>query len=161
MMNRNYKICFVCTGNACRSPFAECVLQSLLRNEGLIEVEVFSRGTIDWGENSRDETMVQVAKEMGYELTGTTTPMTYEVLKDADMIIAFDTSHRNSLTRVLDYCNWNRIILFNKISFDTDTDVMDPHGQTIAFYHNTAAHIVKGCMKIVEKLKESQAKQKC
>ena len=29
-MNMNYKICFVCTGNACRSPFAECVTKKLL-----------------------------------------------------------------------------------------------------------------------------------
>ena len=29
-MNKDYKICFVCTGNACRSPFAECVTRKLL-----------------------------------------------------------------------------------------------------------------------------------
>ena len=29
-MNMSYKICFVCTGNACRSPFAECVTKKLL-----------------------------------------------------------------------------------------------------------------------------------
>ena len=33
-MEQKYTICFVCTGNACRSPFAECVLKSMLKQEG-------------------------------------------------------------------------------------------------------------------------------
>ena len=46
-----YKICFVCTGNACRSPFAECVMRKLLDETGITGIEVFSMGTLDWGEN--------------------------------------------------------------------------------------------------------------
>lgn len=46
-MNKEYTICFVCTGNACRSPFAECVLKSMLEQEGMDNIEVFSRGTLD------------------------------------------------------------------------------------------------------------------
>ena len=41
-MNMNYKICFVCTGNACRSPFAECVTKKLLADAGMNGIEVFS-----------------------------------------------------------------------------------------------------------------------
>ena len=44
-----YKVCFVCTGNACRSPFAECVTKALLDKEGMKEIETFSLGTLDWG----------------------------------------------------------------------------------------------------------------
>ena len=46
-MNMNYKICFVCTGNACRSPFAECVTKKLLADAGMNGIEVFSLGTLD------------------------------------------------------------------------------------------------------------------
>ncbi len=46
-MNKKYTICFVCTGNACRSPFAECVLKSMLEQEGMDNIEEFSRGTLD------------------------------------------------------------------------------------------------------------------
>ena len=48
-MEQKYTICFVCTGNACRSPFAECVLKSMLEQEEMDNIEVFSRGTLDWG----------------------------------------------------------------------------------------------------------------
>ena len=38
-MNKDYKICFVCTGNACRSPFAECVTRKLLTDGGIVDTE--------------------------------------------------------------------------------------------------------------------------
>ena len=68
-MNKKYTICFVFTGNACRSPFAECVLKSMLEQEGMDNIEVFSRGTLDWGENPRDANMVRIARELGYDFS--------------------------------------------------------------------------------------------
>ena len=149
----SYKICFVCTGNACRSPFAECVMKKQLADTGIDGFEVYSLGTLNWGENPRDATMVAVAKELGYELDGTTTVMTHERLMEADVIITFDEHHRNVITRVLDYNHWDRIVLFNKIAFDEDGNVEDPHFQTETVYRNVAEHIEKGCRRLVEKFK--------
>ena len=118
MIRMNYKICFVCTGNACRSPFAECVTKKLLADARMNGIEVFSLGTLDWGKNPRDVAMVDVARELGYELSGTTTVMTRERLMMADTVIVFDERHRDAITRVLDYSHWNRIVLFNKIAWD-------------------------------------------
>ena len=147
----SYKICFVCTGNACRSPFAECVTKKLLADAGIGDIEVFSLGTLDWGENSRDAAMVDVAKELGYELSGTTTAMTRERLMAADAVIVFDERHRDAITRVLDNSHWNRIVLFNKIAFGEDGNVEDPHYQTAAVYRRVAQHIEDGCKRLIEK----------
>ena len=44
-----YRICFVCTGNICRSPMAEAVMRGLLEAQGLDgQVEVDSAGTTSW-----------------------------------------------------------------------------------------------------------------
>ena len=149
----SYKICFVCTGNACRSPFAECVTKKLLADAGIGDIEVFSLGTLDWGENPRDAAMVDVAKELGYELTGTTTAMSLERLMTADAVIVFDERHRDAITRVLDYSHWSRIVLFNKMAFDEDGNVEDPHYQTATVYRNVAKHIEEGCKRMVEQWK--------
>ena len=149
----NYKICFVCTGNACRSPFAECVTKKLLADAGIGDIEVFSLGTLDWGENPRDAAMVDVAKELGYDLSGTTTAITRERLMAADEVIIFDERHRDAITRVLDYSHWNRIVLFNKIAFDEDSNVDDPHFQTEAVYRHVAQHIEIGCKRLIERWK--------
>ena len=149
----SYKICFVCTGNACRSPFAECVTKKLLADAGMDGIEVFSLGTLDWGKNPRDTVMVDVAKELGYELSGTTTAMTREKLMAADVVIVFDECHRDAVTRVLDYSHWSRIVLFNKIAFNEDGNVEDPHYQTATVYRNVAKHIENGCKRLVEQWK--------
>ena len=114
-------------------------------------IEVFSLGTLDWGENPRDVAMVDVAKELGYELSGTTMVMTREKLMAADAIIVFDVRHRDAITRVLDYSHWNRIVLFNKIAFDEDSNVEDPHFQTEAVYRHVAQHIEIGCKRLIER----------
>ena len=154
-MNRKFKVCFVCTGNACRSPFAECVLRTLLQQEGVAGIEVLSRGTLHWVANPRDTTMVQVAQEMGYELGGTTTSATYEDLKEVDLVVVFESFHRNALTRVMDYCNWGRIILFDKLVYGNDCEVMDPNNQTPAFYRQIAVHIEEGCKILARQWKEN------
>lgn len=150
-MNMSHKICFVCTGNACRSPFAECVMKKLLGDVGMDHIEVFSVGTLDWGENLRDAVMSDVAQEMGYELTGKTTTMTRNRLMEADVIIVFDQRHRDAVTSVLDYSNWNRIILFNKIALDMDGNVEDPHYQSATVYCRVAQHIENGCKQLIKK----------
>lgn len=155
----NYKICFVCTGNACRSPFAECVMRNLLSDAGIEGVDVFSMGTLDWGENPRDAVMEDIAREMGYELSGTTTVITRERLMEADVVIVFDTRHRDAVTRVLDYNHWNRIVLFNKIAFDEDGNVEDPHYQTANLYRNVAQHIENGCKRLIEQWRIKPPKQ--
>lgn len=157
----SYKICFVCTGNACRSPFAECVMKKLLAEAGMSGFEVFSVGTLNWGNNPRDAAMVDVAKEMGYELTGTTTVMTHERLMAADVIIVFELHHRNAITRVLDYDHWNRIVQFNRISFGEDSYVEDPHQRPADVYRAVARHIENGCKLLVNRWKTQPPKDTC
>lgn len=152
-MNMNYKICFVCTGNACRSPFAECVMRKLLADAGVKNIEVFSFGTLDWGENPRDAAMMDVAKELGYKLNGTTAVMNREQLMTADVVIVFDERHRDAVTQVLDYSHWSRIVLFNKIAFGEDGNVEDPHYQIATVYRNVAKHIENGCKRLIDKWK--------
>ncbi len=144
-----YNVCFVCTGNACRSPFAECVTRKMLAKNGVEGIEVSSCGTLDWGSNPRDTAMADVAREMGYTLDGTTTPMTSEALNSADLIVVFEPAHRNAVTRVLDYVRWDRIVLFNVLAFGSEERVEDPHYQSAAVYRRVAEHIEAGCRNMV------------
>lgn len=139
------RVVFVCTGNACRSPFAECVLRTLLEREGIQDVEVCSMGTLSWGQNPRDEVMTRIASEMGYRMTGETAPLNHRPLSAADWIIVFTRGHRDAVTRVLGYNYWDRIMLFDQWAFGTDTEVEDPNFQSEAVYRRVAQHIEEGC----------------
>ncbi len=153
-------VCFICTGNACRSPFAECVMKKLLEEAGMKNFKVFSMDTLDLGENPRDAIMMDVAKELGYELTGATTVMTSERLMVADVVIVFDKRHYDAVTRELDDSHRKRIVLFNKIALDEYGNVEDPHYQTTTVYRNVAKHIENGCKRLVEKWKLQPPKPK-
>ena len=65
-----YRICFVCLGNICRSPIAEVVMRSALRDAGLDDaVEVSSAGTGDWHIGERaDARTLSVLERHGYDL---------------------------------------------------------------------------------------------
>lgn len=154
-----YKVCFICTGNACRSPFAECVTKKLMDKEGVKGVEIFSLGTLDWGKNPRDTVMADIAQQMGYCLTGITTHMSRDRLMDADCIIVFEEYHRNAVTKELDYSHWDRIVLFNKMAFDTNEPVEDPNCQSTAVYERVAQHIEEGCKRLVEQWKWTLRKE--
>jgi protein-tyrosine phosphatase len=136
------------------------VTKKFLADAGMNGIEVFSLGTLDWGENPRDVAMVDVAKELGYDLSGTTTVMTREKLMEADAVIVFEERHRDAITRVLDYSHWNRIVLFNKIALDENGNVEDPHYQTATVYRNVAKHIEDGCKRMVEQWKLQPPKPK-
>lgn len=144
------KICFVCTGNACRSPFAECVTKKLLTDAGMSDYDVWSMGTLHWGKNPRDAAMVEVARKMGYELSGITTVMSRERLMEADVVMVFEQRHRDAITRILDYSHWDRIVLFNQMAWGESREVIDPHYQSDAVYREVAQRIEAGCRRLVE-----------
>lgn len=149
----NYNIVFVCTGNACRSPFAETVLRQMLKEANINDVDVRSCGTLDWGSNPRDAQMVLTAKELGYTMEGSTQRMKCDDLVKADKIIVFEPYHRDEITRILDYDHWNRITLFDMYAFGINNEVRDPHYESPAIYKEVAEHIIGGCKAIMDKLR--------
>ncbi|MFI7585950.1 low molecular weight protein-tyrosine-phosphatase [Spongisporangium articulatum] len=64
-----YRICFVCSGNICRSPSAEVVFRSLVEQAGLGDVvEVDSAGTGEWHVGERaDVRALRALSAAGYD----------------------------------------------------------------------------------------------
>src|SRR3954469_6840186 len=69
---QNMRILFVCMGNICRSPTAEGVMRSLVREQGLADrIEIDSAGTGGWhvGEPP-DARATEAARRRGVALEG-------------------------------------------------------------------------------------------
>jgi protein-tyrosine phosphatase len=67
--DRRLRVCFVCSGNICRSPMAEFVLRGMVARAGLDHlVDVDSAGTGDWhiGEQA-DGRALQALRRQGYD----------------------------------------------------------------------------------------------
>lgn len=96
-----YRVCFVCTGNICRSPMAEWVLKARLRQEGLdSRVGVDSAGTGDWhvGDHA-DPRTVKVLARHGYPSRHTARHFKRADLTSRDLVLALDGGHLRTLRR--------------------------------------------------------------
>ena len=147
------RIVFVCTGNASRSAVAEVILRDKLAGAGICGHEVTSCGTKVPEGLDREEVMCQIAAEHGYELGGKAVPMSAAMLDTADLVVVMTEHHRDEVTRVMRYENWDRIVLFNDYCFGNRTDLRDPHYQTEYVYRTCFDTIERGCDEIVKKLK--------
>ncbi|MDT0395466.1 MULTISPECIES: low molecular weight protein-tyrosine-phosphatase [Streptomyces] len=97
-----YRVCFVCTGNICRSPMAESVFRARVAEAGLDGlVEVDSAGTDGWHEgDGADPRTVTVLRENGYEAGHAARRFDPAWFTRLDLVIALDSGHRRALRRL-------------------------------------------------------------
>ncbi|MFJ8592144.1 low molecular weight protein-tyrosine-phosphatase [Streptomyces sp. NPDC093598] len=97
-----YRVCFVCTGNICRSPMAEIVFRARVAEAGLDElVEVDSAGTGGWHEgDGADPRTVTVLEANGYAGGHTARQFRSSWFSRLDLVIALDSGHLGALRRL-------------------------------------------------------------
>ena len=142
-----FRICFVCTGNICRSPMAEVVFRDLVAKAGLSsKIAVSSAGTGDWhvGERSDERTLAALAAK-GYDGSRHRArqfdPDSFDQL---DLVIAFDRSHERILkawaTDERDSSKVNLLLTFDK-DLSSQVDVPDPYYSDAAFFDHVLTMI--------------------
>ncbi|RSS66080.1 low molecular weight phosphotyrosine protein phosphatase [Streptomyces sp. WAC07061] len=94
-----YRVCFVCTGNICRSPMAESVFRARVVEAGLDGlVEVDSAGTGGWHEgDGADPRTVAVLEAAGYEQDHRARQFRASWFDRLDLVIALDAGHLRAL----------------------------------------------------------------
>ncbi|MFF8523271.1 low molecular weight protein-tyrosine-phosphatase [Streptomyces werraensis] len=97
-----YRVCFVCTGNICRSPMAELVFRARVAEAGLEDlVEVDSAGTGGWHEGEgADPRTVAVLRENGYDSEHTARQFDPSWFARLDLVVALDAGHLRALRRL-------------------------------------------------------------
>lgn len=94
-----FRVCFVCTGNICRSPMAEWVLRARVAEAGLGDrVAVDSAGTGGWHEREgADPRTVRVLARHGYQSRHTARQLKPAELARRDLVVALDSGHLRTL----------------------------------------------------------------
>ncbi|WP_327114243.1 low molecular weight phosphotyrosine protein phosphatase [Nocardia sp. NBC_01730] len=120
-------VSFVCTGNICRSPMAEKIFAAHLYRSGLADrVRVSSAGTGSWhvGDDADPRTDATLRK-YGYP-TGHVAAAFGAAHRDADLVVALDSSHQRELARL--GVSRERLRLLRTFDPDADDqDVADPY----------------------------------
>jgi protein-tyrosine phosphatase len=97
-----YRVCFVCSGNICRSPMAEVILRSMLLSAGLDDrVVVDSACTGGWHEGDpADPRTVRALKDHGYDGTHhRAREFRPEWFSNRGLIVVADRGHLRDLRR--------------------------------------------------------------
>ncbi|TNC23149.1 low molecular weight protein-tyrosine-phosphatase [Amycolatopsis alkalitolerans] len=121
-------ICFVCSGNICRSPMAALVFGEHLRREGLAgRVRVTSAGTGPWhvGEPA-DARALATLEAAGYRGKHIASQIDEDHL-EADLLLAADTGHVRDLRRKIDDPSRVRLLREFDPSAPEGAEVPDPY----------------------------------
>ncbi|MFB7931820.1 low molecular weight protein-tyrosine-phosphatase [Streptomyces sp. NPDC056039] len=127
-----YRVCFVCTGNICRSPMAEVVFRARVAEAGLDGlVEVDSAGTGGWHEgDGADPRTVAVLEENGYDTGHTARQFQPSWFSRLDLVVALDAGHLRDLRRLApteEDARKVRLLRSYAPAAGDDLDVPDPY----------------------------------
>lgn len=154
---RPVRVCFVCTGNICRSPMAEVVLRRLAADAGVTDaLKVSSAGTGDWhvGQGADPRAAAALARR-GYSADGhRARQFDPDWFPSLDHVIALDTSHQRILRSwAPDVESQESISLLE--SWDPEAtvrDVPDPYYGADADFDAALAQIERACRALFARL---------
>jgi protein-tyrosine-phosphatase len=133
------RVLFVCTGNICRSPFAEAVA----RREGHVDVE--SAGLSAYAGDEPPDDAIAVARELGFDLSSHRAhPLTEDMLERADVIFGMTAAHVSAL---------DGLGAGGKTRLLGGADLDDPIGRGRDAYRRTYAQIERGVRTLFEEQK--------
>jgi protein-tyrosine phosphatase len=144
-----FRICFVCTGNICRSPMAEVVFRDLVKRAGFEgKVTVISAGTGDWhvGERSDERTLTALAAR-GYDGSRhRAKQFDTEWFDNLDLVVVFDRSQER-IIRAWANTEEDRSKVRLLLGFDAEqaaqVDVPDPYYSDAAMFDSVLGMIEK------------------
>jgi protein-tyrosine phosphatase len=153
-----FRICFVCTGNICRSPMAETIFKQLVKRANLEHaIAVISAGTGDWhvGEPSDDRTLTTLS-DHGYNGSGHRArqfdPTWFENL---DLVVVFDRSQERIL-KAWASTEQDRSKVQSLLSFDNAQspmhDVPDPYYSDAAMFDQVLGMIEQACVALFRQI---------
>lgn len=149
MRVRNKRVLFVCTGNTCRSPMAEIILKSKLKNIGIKNVKVSSAGLNTSDGLKMSKNSFEALKLMGYKPYGFKSKrLTEQMIAKSDAVICMTESHKYALANYLNVYTISQLTGLGNIE--------DPYGGNINVYIKTSHQLEDACNIILEQILNKQ-----
>lgn len=145
------RICFVCTGNICRSPMAELLFRDLVEEAGMADaVRISSAGTGEWhvGEQADPRTRAALARVGFSAELHRAKQFEIDWFDEYDLIITFDRGQRRIL-RAWARSDDERALIRPLLSFadvpGTSGEVPDPYYGSDELFDRVRDMIEQAC----------------
>jgi protein-tyrosine phosphatase len=157
---RAYRVCFVCSGNICRSPTAEIVTRQLAAAAGLADqIVVDSAGIGGWhvGDDA-DPRTVTALRRRGYPVDRHCARQFRPAdFADRDLVVALDSGHLRELRQLAatpeDLAKVRLLRSFDPAADPTDLSVPDPYYARTADFERVLDLIEAGCRGLLAELR--------
>lgn len=127
----------ICTGNVCRSPMAEKLLQHALAAESapLNQLKVISAGVAAGYGDAASANSVAALKKVKLDLTRhKSQPVTQDLIDRAFLILGMTQSHLDVLRHYHTHIPERAHLFREFMGEDADPEIPDPYGQNYAAY---------------------------
>lgn len=144
------RVLFVCLGNICRSPTAEGVMRSLVREAGLEdEIEIDSAGTGGWHVGaSPDPRSTAAAARRGITLEGAARQVAPEDFERFDLLVAMDSENLRELRRRAPAGTEDKLRLLC-----VDRDVPDPYYGGERGFDDVLDQVEEACRALLDEIR--------
>ena len=146
----------VCTGNICRSPMGEKLLQHALaaEPEPLRSLKVVSAGVAAPRGQPATGNSVAALKKVGLDLSGhSSQPLTQALLDQAVAVFCMTESHRATIEMAFERRPKNLHLFREFIGRDGDTEIPDPYGSDFREYESCRDSLVEAVPSLVRFLR--------
>ena len=154
------RLLFVCMGNICRSPTAEAVMRSLVREAGLEdEIAIESAGLGDWHVgHPPDRRATAAAQQRGVTLAGTARQVRPGDFEDFDLLLAMDRDNLRELRALApDAEAAEKVRMLREFDPDSagapDLDVPDPYYGGAQGFETVLDQVEAACRGLLDTLR--------
>jgi protein-tyrosine-phosphatase len=146
------KLLFVCTGNTCRSAMAEGIMKDILKKRKRDDIQVYSAGLCAISNGRASDEAIEALRIDGIDIENhRSTPITKDILDNADLIITMTKSHKDVILMRFPYMK-GKVYTLKECAYGVNEDILDPFGGDLEVYIRTKGEIKKALNLLMEKI---------
>ena len=144
----------ICTGNVCRSPMAERLLDKALRAAGLEKPEVHSAGVAAYDGNPATSYSIRAMNEIGVDISSHRSRyLTKKIIDEASLLLVMTQMHKYAIEE--EYGPVKTPIHLWREFRENEKQVADPYGADYDSYKHARDAIVEAVPDWVEWVKKN------